>query len=471
MRAVVDWSYGLLGQGEQRIFRALGVFSGGFTVEAAAAVAMDPANTRNDAIERLADLAVKSLVVADVGGAKPRFRLLETTRAYALEKLAESGDGGRIARRHAVFYLTLFARFASENSLDSDIDEVGEDRREIDNLRAALDWAFLPTGDATMGVSLTVAAVQLWTHLSLMEECRRRVEQGLASLSSGQGRDERREMQLLASLGAALMYTKGATPETRAAFARALELATSLDDTDYRLRALWGLWVERMNEGAVGDALRLAESFAAATARSADPIAVAVGERMMGFSLHFAGDQSAAQGHLERMLGGHVPALGKRSIARFQFDPWVTARTRLAVILWLKGYPDQATRMVESGLEEALSTNHAVTLCNVLAQGACPIAVLTGDLKSAERYVAMLSENAAQAGLEFWEADGRCFAALAVDPTRRDRGGIAHASPRARSARNGSRTHQVRCLSGRARAGARPSRGRLRRSWHHRARA
>jgi predicted ATPase/DNA-binding winged helix-turn-helix (wHTH) protein len=412
MRAVVDWSYGLLGQDEQRIFGALGVFSGGFTVEAAAAVAMDPANTRNDAIERLADLAVKSLLVADVGGAKPRFRLLDTTRAYAIEKLAESGEGGRIARRHAEYYLTLFARFASENPLEGGIDDLGEYRRDIDNLRAALDWAFSPAGDATMGVSLTIAAVQLWMHLSLMEECRRRVEQGLASLSSGEDRGERREMQLLASLGAALLYTKGATPETRAAFARALELADSFDDTDYRLRALWGLWVDRMNEGAVRDAQRLAEAFVVAAARSADPIAVAVGERMMGFSLHFAGDQGAAQIHLERMLGDHVPALGKRPIARFQFDPWVTARTRLAVILWLKGYPDQATRLVESGLDEAIAINHAVTLCNVLAQGACPVAMLTGDLKSAERYVAMLSENAAQAGLEFWEADARCFAAF-----------------------------------------------------------
>jgi predicted ATPase len=68
--------------------------------------------------------------------------------------------------------------------------------------------------------------------------------------------------------------------------------------------------------------------------------------------------------------------------------------------------------MIEDGVEEGMSIGHAVTLCNVLAQGACPIAVLTGDLGSTERYVAMLSEHAAQAGLEFWEADARCFGAF-----------------------------------------------------------
>jgi len=80
MQAVVDWSYGLLSQDEQRFFRALGMFTGGFTVAAAAAVAMG-----DDAIDRLADLVAKSLVVADASGIKPRFRLVDTTRAYAID--------------------------------------------------------------------------------------------------------------------------------------------------------------------------------------------------------------------------------------------------------------------------------------------------------------------------------------------------------------------------------------------------
>src|SRR5207244_4753876 len=109
-------------------------------------------------------------------------------------------------------------------------------RKQIDDVRAALGWAFCPSGNAAVGVALTIAAVPLWTHLSLMEECRGRVDQALASLEPAAGRDRRREMQLLAALGAALMYTKGAVPAKRAAFARALELADDLADTAYRLR-------------------------------------------------------------------------------------------------------------------------------------------------------------------------------------------------------------------------------------------
>src|SRR5438270_7484934 len=114
MRAVVDWSYRLLSEDEQRFLRALGIFAGGFTVEAAAAVALDPATTRIEAIDSLADLVTKSLVVADVSGAKPLFRLLDTTRAYAIEQLDASGDRERVARRHAEYYRNLFQRAEGE---------------------------------------------------------------------------------------------------------------------------------------------------------------------------------------------------------------------------------------------------------------------------------------------------------------------------------------------------------------------
>jgi predicted ATPase/DNA-binding winged helix-turn-helix (wHTH) protein len=114
MRAVVDWSYGLLGEDKQGFLRSLGIFAGGFTVEAAAAVVPDAAKTRDSAIDRLADLVAKSLVVVDTSGIQPRFRLLDTTRAYTIEKLDSSGERARMARRHAEYYLTLFKRVESE---------------------------------------------------------------------------------------------------------------------------------------------------------------------------------------------------------------------------------------------------------------------------------------------------------------------------------------------------------------------
>src|SRR2546427_10197135 len=99
------------------------------------------------------------------------------------------------------------------------------------------------------------------------------------------------------------MYTKGAVPETRSAFAGALEIADRLDDTDYRLRALWGLWDDRMNSGDVRHAMTLAETFSRAAAKSNDPLAGPVGDRMRGLALHFLVDQTQSRHLIERMIG------------------------------------------------------------------------------------------------------------------------------------------------------------------------
>ena len=101
MRAALDWSYELLTASEQTIFRRLAIFADGFTLAAAAAVADDASHSGAEIIELVLELAAKSLIAADVDDAEPRFRLLETTRAYALEKLAESGEREALARRHA----------------------------------------------------------------------------------------------------------------------------------------------------------------------------------------------------------------------------------------------------------------------------------------------------------------------------------------------------------------------------------
>src|ERR1700733_483054 len=110
MQAVIDWSYGLLSEDEQRFFRALSIFAGGFNVEATATVAVDAASTSADAIDRLADLVAKSLIVADASGTKPRFRLLDTTRAFAIEQLDANGEREAVAHRHAEYYRDLFER-------------------------------------------------------------------------------------------------------------------------------------------------------------------------------------------------------------------------------------------------------------------------------------------------------------------------------------------------------------------------
>lgn len=101
LRSSLDWSYRLLTEEEQRALRRLSVFAGSFTMDAAAAVVADTNYTKSETVDRVVALVAKSLVAADADGSSIRLRLTATTRAYTLEKLAESGELDAIARRQA----------------------------------------------------------------------------------------------------------------------------------------------------------------------------------------------------------------------------------------------------------------------------------------------------------------------------------------------------------------------------------
>jgi predicted ATPase len=167
MSAALDWSYGLLTEMEQTVLRRLAIFAGGFTLDAASAVAADATQPKGEIINQLAELVAKSLVAADVGDAEPRLRLLETTRAYALEKLADSGEREQLARLHAEYYRDLLEA-AQDNAAGG---WAANYATEIENIRAALTWAFAPGGDVSIGVMLAAASAPMWLEMSLLTEC------------------------------------------------------------------------------------------------------------------------------------------------------------------------------------------------------------------------------------------------------------------------------------------------------------
>ncbi len=139
LRATLDWSYELLPEEERDLLHRLAVFPAGFTLKAVTAVSDD---SEAHVASGISSLVSKSLVTLDRSETTQRWRLLETVRAYLLEKLVGSAEHRVVMRRHATFYLSLFAPFANEGQLQAAVDELDGYRREIDNLRAALKWAF-----------------------------------------------------------------------------------------------------------------------------------------------------------------------------------------------------------------------------------------------------------------------------------------------------------------------------------------
>ena len=176
--ATLDWSYELLPEAEAHVLRHLGVFNGSFSLDAAAAVT-DNLDAFGVA-DSVAGLVAKSLVAIDLQAGDDHYRLLDTTRAYALEKLRVSGEYRESARRHAQYFQKALDQAEADSNSSPQADWRRRYGRHLSNVRTALDWAFAEGGDSDLGAALTAAAVPLWVHLSLFGECRERTELALA---------------------------------------------------------------------------------------------------------------------------------------------------------------------------------------------------------------------------------------------------------------------------------------------------
>jgi non-specific serine/threonine protein kinase len=184
--ALIDWSHDLLTEGERVVLRRLSVFAGGWSLEAAQAVCREDAG--GDALDTLARLAEKSLVMVDewADSTEPRYRLLETIRQYARDKLLAAGESERIRDRHLDFYLA-FAEEAEPHLRRADqLTWLVRLEIEHDNLRAALAWS-LDRGDAERAMRLAGAAAYFWELRGYWSEGHKWLAQVLALASGGDG--------------------------------------------------------------------------------------------------------------------------------------------------------------------------------------------------------------------------------------------------------------------------------------------
>ena len=181
LRAAIEWSYALLGAHEQFVMRRLGVFVGSFGLESAQVVAADENIDEWAVLDHLGALVDKSLVVAESGD-EPRYRLLETGRAWAIEKLAEAGEMEATLRRHAKALLVVFERFAVQQWTVSHSTRMQRYLPDLDNLRAALDWASSAAGDAELQIALTGPAAWILRSVGQRLDALRRCEAAIARI-------------------------------------------------------------------------------------------------------------------------------------------------------------------------------------------------------------------------------------------------------------------------------------------------
>jgi len=358
LRATIEWSYNLLSGSERVILSRLSVFVGNFTLEAARSVAGSD-ETDDDAIMvTLASLVAKSMLVLNTGPQSTRYKLLDTTRAYAQEKLAAGSDARTTAQRHAAHFLGLLEGVGDESDrcLSALADQVG-------NIRGALTWCFSDQGDRRTGVALAAASIPLFFRLSLLAECQLWVSRAIEALDQGTG-NVRHDLALHAALGSARLFMGQIDDFGVACLNRALELAEKIGDMPSQIRLIDRLHLLQLFAGNFDDALKTAKRGEAIAIASEDPAAVARMRVSLSISCHYLGDVAASRSNIEAAL--LHPSLEANADRGLPLDYTGRAHITLARILWLQGHPDQATKTARRAISHVIAENHPIMLCRAL---------------------------------------------------------------------------------------------------------
>jgi predicted ATPase len=330
-----------------------------------------------------------------------------------LEELADSGDTDLTARRHASY----FQRISEQAVANWKRQATGEWRQVhrgyVDDVRAALKWAFSEHGDKEMGMRLLQSSIPCWVGFSLLDECRRWVSVALDKHGVTETTGTHDEMVLRAALGTSLTWVRGPVAETRAAWSRALDLARELGDTEIELQARYGLWLFSLRRGHYSEALRFATEMMTLATAAKDDEAFATAQRIAGVSRHSLGDHAEGRALIERALIWFEQNR-PQSTFRFGLDQHAAGLAFLARILWVQGYTTDAVKTANLAVERALALDHASTLCCALAEGLCMVSALNQDLDGLEKATQDLNRTASRHGLQVWKAYGEIFELWAV---------------------------------------------------------
>lgn len=243
LRATFEWSHDLLDPRDRVVLRRLAAFADVFGLDAAEQVVSDDATRADDVCGAICRLARQSMVAIVGPGRAPMYRLLETTRAFAIEKLSAAGERDAVLARHAAYVQDHLRRAESEWETTSDADWLPRYRPLLPDVRAALDWAAGDPRHAERAARLAAASWPLWRELSLPAEGRRRIVDALALLPAGAPASVAADLHL--GLGDTLGST-GDFEALRRAFETAVALSRASGGQAALGRGLVGLGYARM---------------------------------------------------------------------------------------------------------------------------------------------------------------------------------------------------------------------------------
>jgi predicted ATPase/DNA-binding winged helix-turn-helix (wHTH) protein len=404
LQATLDWSYGLLSELERVVLRRLAVFVGYFTMHGALAIVTNETVEESLVFGAIDSLVAKSMVASRPLGAMMRYRLLETTRDYALSIEVDKAEIRGVAARHAEYSRQWLAQIGARWTTLSNTQERQYYLDGLHNVRAALEWCFGNDGDARIGLALAAAAAHVFLALSLPSECQRWSERAVLELDDGI-RGGLEEMVLQAAYGMSLMFTRGMTETALKALQRSLEIAENRAEAISQIQLLGPLHMFHLRMGDYQTSLSYAKRSAIVSANVDDQAAATLSHALLGITHHLTGDLNRARLELEAAVR-RGPGSARINEIYLGFDHQLWAGMALARTLWLQGHPVQAIERARRTIEEAVSLGHPVTV-SIVVNWSVSLFFWAGDFQSAEEQIDRFITHAEHHSLGPYLAVGR----------------------------------------------------------------
>jgi predicted ATPase/DNA-binding winged helix-turn-helix (wHTH) protein len=358
LKATLDWSYDLLSDAEKIVFRRIAPFVGHFTPEGAQHVAGELGAGTGEIFDAIAGLVEKSLIATRIDEAQAQYRLLDTTRAYALEKLEEHGEFGSISLRHAEYVIQQLESQEEILSAQRTTERVAAYSWKLSNVRSALEWSFGSHGNDEIATRLATSSTRLFMDLGLLIEWQAWAERAIARLGD-QHKNSRpnlaRELRLLTGL---FRYSSWTTD-----IYRALDIAARSQKVALQIQ---------------------------------DPDDMALAETMLGAANHLAGNHLVAQRHFE--AGLRHSASGSRT-GHYLFHHTTLSLAGMARSLLYRGLLDQSLDYARLAIEQGEESGLPATLCRSLIL-ILPVYLAVEDWQRSEQYIAQLSDLSAAHALK-----------------------------------------------------------------------
>jgi predicted ATPase/transcriptional regulator with XRE-family HTH domain len=383
LRGTIAWSHDLLEPSQQALFARLGVFRGGWTLEAAEAVCRAPGDRPGAVLEGLTALVHQSLVQVDEQpDGEPRLRMLETIREYARERLAASGEEATLHRAHAVYYLALAEEVAPALAGPEPGRWLARLEREHDNLRAALRWA-QDSAEPALGLRLAVALTRFWHLRGHLSEGRRWLEELLACDGGGHSTEMATVRAKALNAASALAWRQQGDHGRAAALSEeSVALWRELGDKQGLARALGNLANALANLGGSHErVVTVVEESLSLWRELGDKAGIAFALTQLGQVFSERGDLQRATALLEEALALRRELRDKGGIAH--------TLNVMGIVFRHQGAYERATVL----LEESLALRRDLRHRSGTAWALCDLGIALQEQGQAGRAVAPLEES------------------------------------------------------------------------------